>query len=229
MLIPEIVLYKTVTAFIAALKKDYDDASDKNKTILADIFKVDDNGNEMSFTYKDDLFKAAVKTFITNDDKVDTLKVFIGYNRERAEVGAPNVHIILPSENKGRMDTLGNSAHNTTDGTDVFIDKSKSKIAVYHLMITSNNIEQVIATYYMLQALFLIFDFHCEQAGMRNLKISGADINFQSDISQNVYHRNCTIEFDYEYHIKTRIPQAVINGYNFGFCADLAEDNNNPT
>lgn len=226
MLVPEIVILKTVNSFIAYVAEDYLTASDKADTVLHAIFNEDDNDDKMAFSSKDNLLKAAVAMFTATNDNVDRLTVTIGYNRERAELGLPSLHILLPTETKGRMDTIGNSEKNIYKDGVVYTDAAKSKTAVYHLMITSKNVEEILVVYYFLQATFLMFNFHCEAAGMRNLKSSGADINMQTDFSLPIYHRNCTIEFDYEYHLKLKLRETLVSKFNLRVCADLADENN---
>lgn len=230
MFIPEITIYKLINTFIKLAATDYNDApGDKSTSILYNIFKTDDNGEQMVMEGKDDYYKMAVELFGRTEDKVNQLQLNIGYNLQRA-AEYPTIHILLPSENKGRIDTLGNNQGadpgNTMLNGVLSINKTRSKSAVYNLMITSPNIYEVLIIYYFLHAMLLIFDDNSEFKGLRNMNMSGQDLITQSDLSlPNVFHRNLTMQFDYEYSVKVQVLQTLIGSFGFAVCADFALDN----
>jgi hypothetical protein len=227
MLIPEIIIYKSLNSILDMVSTDYTLASDKTHTILYDIFNKDDNGDLMVMGSTDNWYERAVKLFVIDTDKRRNLEVFVGYNLERNNI--TTIHILLPNETKGKFDAVGLNDQAEIVINDltnkIEINKSRTKNSVYHLMVTSDNSTEVLITYYYLQALLLMFSDHFELKGLVNMQISGADVIIQQELSTpHIFHRNLSINFDYEYIVKTKIPIPTIEGFKISVCADLKTD-----
>lgn len=212
------------------VSKDYVDALDKKDTILYDIFNLDDNGDLMLLGSTDNWFERAKKMFVRDNTKKRMLEVFVGYNLEKNSV--PTVHILLPNESKGKFDAISLNDQSeiliNQNTNKLEINKSRTKNSIYHLMVTSDNSTEVLICYYYLQALLLMFSDHFELKGLDNIQISGADVIIQQELSTpHIFHRNLAMAFDYEYHVKTKIPIPTINGFKISVCADLKTDYEN--
>lgn len=229
MLIPELILFKTIETFQKIIMEDYNSlpSNEKNKSMLFDLFKTDDNGDLMKLS-KFDYYTQSISLLTRDIDNPRFLDINIGYNTTRLSL--PTIHILLPSENKGRFDSLGLSEGNPEtyydNATESFIiSKSKTFLSTYHLMITSDNSSEVLTIYYWLRAMFIIFNDHLVFKGLLNINFSGADIQVtQEYVPPTIFHRNLSISFDFESNIKTKLRQKLANSFNVAVCDDFAQD-----
>jgi hypothetical protein len=169
-------------------------------------------------------YKQAIAILNRNDENVRKLNFNIGYNMQRMAV--PTIHILMPSDNKGRTDSIGHSEREFLQSEDkLYIEKTRSNSSTYYLMITSDNSSEVMIVYYWLKAMFLLFHEELELLGLRNLNHSGQDINLQQDLAPpNIFHRNLSLAFDYESSVKMKIDMQLINSIKFGVCEDFQKD-----
>lgn len=231
MLIPEVILYNTINTFLNLVSLDYSIAVDKKDSIIGQMFDLDDN--ERRILMQDfDYYKQASSILTRDEENTRRLHFNIGYNMQR--VTMPTIHILMPSENKGRIDSIGHSEKREIVGEFMEIEKSRSNSSTYYLMITSDNSSEVMIIYYWLKSMFLIFHEELELLGLRNMNHSGQDINLQQDLApNNIFHRNLSLSFDFEFIAKMKIPKTIINKIKFGVCDNLAKDiedyrNNHP-
>jgi hypothetical protein len=173
-----------------------------------------------------DYYTQSVSILTIGVESVRKLEINIGYNMQRLSV--PTIHILLPNENKGRYNTigLGEEQGEYTDNPSVTtIEKNKTFVANYHLMITSDNSNEVLTIYYWLRAMFIMFSEHVEFEGLHNMDFSGADIQMQQDLTPpGIFHRNLSVSFDFQTNIKIKIPTTLITKLKFGVCDNLAVD-----
>lgn len=229
MLIPEIILYNTINQFIKLVYDDYNEQSDKTFTILSELFETDDNGNKLEFeTY--DWFNQAKGMFLRDVENQRELTINIGYNLEHLNI--PTIHILMPNDSKGSIDTLGKEDARTYDEqTSILtVSKTQSFKTVYHLMITSDNASEVILIYYFLRAIFLLFHENFEFLGLRNMQFTGQDINIdQESTPPHIFHRNLSLQFDYESSVSVKFVQAAVTRIFAIFCPDINEHQNAAT
>lgn len=220
MLIPEVIIYNTLTNFRFIAASDYETKVDKTKTIIHSLFKKDDNSNDILLNDYD-YYKQAAAILSRNIENTRRLEFNIGYNMKRTSV--PTVHILMPSENKGRIDTVGHSEEKVFDEQNgvLKITKTRSNSSTYYLMITSDNSSEVMIIYYWLKAMMLLFHEEMELLGLRNLNNSGQDLNIQQEYAPpGIFHRNLALSFDYESSVSIDLPMDIITGINFGICIE---------
>lgn len=214
MLIPETIITNGIRSFVKLAKESYDNdtSSDKSSNILYDLFYNDDNGDKQAID-SFDYYKQSIAIICKQSTDQRVLEIFQGYNQQRA--GLPSIHVMLPSEGKGRQDSIGDSIGDPSVIYDevnqiVQVTKSKSFAPNYALMISSSNSSEVLLIYYFLRAMFIMFDEHFELKGLRNVNFSGADINFQPDLPPGIFHRNLSITFDYLIEVKVKFASELI-------------------
>ena len=234
MLIPEVILHNIISNFLNIIREDFTTHSSQSVekcTMLYMLFKKDDNGNDITYSGgKYNFYTQAKAILLKTNEKQRKLEHFIGYNLERQ--GAPSIHILLPTENKGRFDSIGLSEGNLKQRTDctgnhaLFNSKSTTHTSVFHLMITSDNSHEVIIIYYFLKAMFTIYSEYVGLSGLLNLNFSGQDITMQQDLApSNIFHRNLTLQFDYESNIDFRSNSlSTQGGIRFKMCQDVYLD-----
>lgn len=225
MILPEVILYNSIKNLLNLVMNDWNTNSDKSQTILSDLFNVDDNGDTLSIdTYN---YYTQAQAILLKDTKSPRkLEIYIGYNLQRLQV--PTIHILMPSESKGNMDTLGDLPDDPAiinNPNQEITTKIKSSSAVYNLMITSDNSSEVLIVYYFLKGIMTMYDFHFELSGLRNFTFSGSDIQFQQDLTpNNIFHRNLSVSFQYKSSVILRRNLSTTVEVGFGLCADEVTD-----
>ena len=81
-------------------------------------------------------------------------------------------------------------------------------------MITSENIFEVLIVYHYLKAALDAVYYHFELKGLRNMKISGADVNIQQDmVPKSIFHRTLTLHFFYEANTLDFIRREIVRNF----------------
>ena len=222
---PEIIIYNTLKSILQIVKEDFINAEDEKNTILYNFFGVDFNDNRLifeSFNY----FEQAKELFVKR-----SVSVNIGYNLETAPLGC--VHILLPNEN-GRDLNIGadenyqpNIVETDSSGKSYYTPQYNSVYdATYNLMITSENTFQVLLIYNLFKAALVSIYYHLELSGLRLPKISGQDINLQSDlVPTHIFHRSLMLSFIYEISVPDFFRRKIIS--NFTATAIIISNTNN--
>lgn len=228
MKIPEVILYNTLEGMLYYIRKNaVDNVATEAQSILYKLFNTDDNGNVLkisTFNY----YAGAKALFLRDQEKVNSLKINLGYNLEHTN--RPAIHILMPQENKGRMDGIGLISGNNiatydiTNGTEVEA-RSYSHAATYSLIITSNNSAEVTLIYSFLKTCLPMFSDHFELNGLLNMRLSGQDIRMTNDLGpDNIFHRDMSIQFDYENEIPVAIVRDMADGFQQFLCAEIGND-----
>ena len=212
-LIPEVALTKILKSLKTLMRIDYAQNTNKDNTILADLFK------DIALD-KFDFYEQAVFLFNKKKDDRTGLEITMGYNMERSMM--PTIHIILPSEqpkvapiggNRGyEQDFLGQDNDNQPYGQEVY---TYENIVTYNLLITSGNVLETVLIYNWLKYMFTSIYYHFELAGFRNVQFGGSDLLFDENLMpRNAFHRNFNLQFEYEYSAKdiarTKIATGII-------------------
>lgn len=196
-LLPEVVIYKTLQSIVKLLRKDLSENEEKD-TILYRLLGVDEEGKPLSMnTYF--FFNQAKKIILTKEN----LNVNFGYNQETAK--QISLHIILPSEqgkssigeDEGYLDienfdSQGNKESIRQQFTNTFD-------CTYQIMITGYNSSEVNLVYNILKSMILMLNEHIELMGLRMPSISGNDIVMQDDLTPvPIFHKVINLSFTYE-------------------------------
>ena len=228
MIVPEIIIFNTVNQFLDLITADFNaNLSTPNCSLLYKMFYKDDNGDVM-ITEDYSYLEQAQSIILRTDESPRKVSINIGYNVDKA--AAPTIHILLPAQNNGKFETLGQGEtdvyQDTNCSTTLFRDKKTTHNATYNLMITSENVNEVLILYYLLLDMFVVLNDHFGLSGLLDLKAMGQDVTVQSDlVPQNIYHRNLAINFDYE-TVSTFLANAtVVGGIKFNLCNDIGDEN----
>lgn len=228
MLIPEIILYHNIKSILDFVKKDYIDNTDKTRTLLYKLCKVDDYGLELKF-HNFDYYEQAVKLLVTNQDVTNSRKIEIsfGYNLNRK--GLPSIHILLPSETSGEIGLgmgEGYANQEVTPPKEVeggvtipgvvrtyYTNASKS---TYSILITSDNSSEAVLLYHLLKNLLFACFPAFELRGIRDPKFGGQDLQFSNElVPPEIFHRNLSLDFFYESSVPSFDVNQLINSIVF--------------
>lgn len=210
-LIPDNIIYKTLLNFFNIIRKDWETNS-QSESLLYFLFHTDENSQDIDFeTF--DYFVQAKSLLI--DKRVE---VNMGYNLENANKAC--VHIMLPNESGSPLGIGGDENYqpqiNTTKGGEDYNQEvfTKRFDSTYQLIITSENLFEVLIIYHYLKSCFISLHYHLELLGLRNLKIGGQDINMQQNlVPKNIFHRTLTLNFFYESNIPNFIKNKIIKQF----------------
>lgn len=205
---PEIIIYKTLVAIFNIVKEDFLSATSEDETMLYSFFGKDENGDLLNFEqFK--YFEQAKETFIQKTPQVN-----LGYNLEVASQGC--VHILLPGE-QGQHLSLGADENyqpyveRNDDFKEVFSQRFES---TYNMLITSENTFEVILIYNLLKSSILALNYHFELAGLRLPKTSGQDLNVQSDlVPTHIFHRSLMLNFFYELNVSNFFYRKLVKNF----------------
>lgn len=227
MKIPEVILFNSIEGLLLYLRKDFDDnSSDETNSLLYRLFKKDDNGNDLKINTFD-YYAGAKSLFLRDEKRINQLTVNLGYNLERAK--SPTIHILLPQENKGRMDGIGHISGTSDTAYDLENQverqaRSYSFTATYSLIITSGNSAEITLIYSLLKTCLPLIEDHLEINGLSNLKIGGQDIRFTDNFGpDNIFHRDMSLQFDYDNEVSVDIVRDMSDDFQLFICSNIGD------
>lgn len=227
MIVPEVILYSFIkSCFKVTIDDMTANAADQTKSLLYQLFQQDDNNDIIKL--ESYVFYPQAKNLLTRtDEKTRKADVFFGYNLLRK--GLPSIHIILSSENSGRYDNIGDQSdiNNVFDVVNqkIIINKQSTYQPMYSLLLSGDNNAEILILFEWLRAMLIIFKDHLELKGLKNIKVSAADITLQADlVPQNIYHRNINLQFDYACNFKFTIPAQLSNNLHLSMCDNMGDD-----
>jgi len=193
-IIPEILVAEVVETVLKVIEVDFSKHVEEKDTLLYYIL----GSNEYK---KYNFFEQAKDIFLREYDHPRKIAVRMLFDAQRASL--PTIHITMPQESND-SDGIGvdeGYSENTfnTDGTTFHKTYTRAFGVQYNIIITSDNSLEVLLIYHLLKAMLIsIFD-HMELSGIRNPKLSGQDLQMNSDIVPvNVFVRGVGINFMYE-------------------------------
>ena len=210
-LLPELVIYKTLVAIIKLLRKDLETNVNEKNTILYRIFGLDEQGEDLQINIYN-YFKQAKKILETKQN----LSVNFGYNQEVANM--ISLHIILPSET-GKIGIGADEGYmNNIDDTETLYNGYYTSVyeATYQIMITSNNSAEVSVVYFILKSMLLMLVEQLELMGLRLPSISGNDIVMQDDLTPvPIFHKVLNLSFTYEHNVPQALQKNIIKNFYY--------------
>ena len=210
-LLPELVIYKTLVAIIKLLRKDLETNVNEKDTILYRIFGLDEQGEDLQINIYN-YFKQAKKILETKQN----LSVNFGYNQEVANM--ISLHIILPSET-GKIGIGADEGYmNNIDDTETLYNGYYTSVyeATYQIMITSNNSAEVSVVYFILKSMLLMLIDQLELMGLHLPSISGNDIVMQDDLTPvPIFHKVLNLSFTYEHNVPQALQKNIIKNFYY--------------
>jgi len=191
--IPELEIKKIIDGCLLHLKNDYDEKVDKTKTLLYNMYNGQIFGK---FNY----YNEAVSLFTKDIDDPSKIETRLFFDLSRASI--PTIHITLPNESKGEMDGIGVDLGyaDVIENVDGFMEpNTRSFSTQYRIVFTSNNTFEVLLMYYTIRAFMIGIFESIELAGLRNLKLSGGDLNINPQlVPPGIFLRALNLNFNYE-------------------------------
>lgn len=194
LIIPEIILLESYKKALSYIRNDYkNNLEDPTQSYLGLLL-----GNS-SAIQRYNLLEQAKALFITTEDDPRNLDVNLFFNAKRASI--PTIHITNPAESpihdslsigEGIQDTLFDN--DNKEYKKVFNRRFVSK---YSIVITTDNTNEVILLYKVLQSITISMIEHLQLAGLENIKMSGGEINLKSDlIPINIFIKTIGLSFE---------------------------------
>lgn len=204
--VPEFILLKAVKNALKFIRLNYEAQADKDKSYLRRVLA----GASLE---RYDFVTQAEAVFMAGEDDPRYMDVDIMFNMQRD--GAPTLHITLPSENiqmggNGMGNDEGYISEIVVDETlnpDGSVDAREERIQVYtrryqasyHIVITSDNNNEVILVYHTLRALLMSFTASLHFAGLENVVFGGQDVTQNTEYAGNtLYLRSIIVSLQYE-------------------------------
>lgn len=214
LLVPEIILQDAVRKFIAYLRVDYaNNAGDTTQSLLYQFT----NGLNIDNNY--DFWTQAQSSIITNpQDNPRHLKVFLAHSP--LDTQYPSIHINTPAEMSGDVDGLGFGQNDIDDNPNDLGAAAWQKTynrsfkARYNIVILSDNRNEAVMLYHLVKAGIISMNEHMDASGLKNLKISGSDVMFNTKIPDGIFTKTITLDFYYDINVPDMHNLATVNEIN---------------
>lgn len=208
LIIPETIFFSTLKSILKLIRDDWNNNTDKNKTILYKSF------NDVGSLERFNFYTQLQKIICTEKDDPRTFDFSLGFNMSR--MTTPHCHITLPSENSGQ-NGLGLDQNEDEDIFDEETQTYKKTFkrrfdSSYSFTITSDNMNEVIAIYHWLRSILIQLINHLELSDLEHIRISGGDINLNSQLVPTaIFMRNINISFSYDLKVEELFSHDYIN------------------
>lgn len=213
LIIPEKKLFDIIQYILNTIRLDFESNVNEKDTLLYQMFQ------ETKFKELDiDYYKEAKEIFLRSKDHPRKVEVRQFFDVDRASI--PTIHINLPSDSP-IFDALGVDAGyipGITFGKETEISQVHTRRfnAVYQIIITSENVNEVILIYHTIRAFLISILDILDVNGLQNPKLGGGDIQFNADIvPPRVFMRAITINCFYEVSIPSLVREKIINSLLF--------------
>lgn len=209
LVIPEIKIIEIIDVILAVVADDYNSTTDKNRTLLYQLFGDTQIG-------KYNFYKEAVDIFTRGTEHQRRIQTRMMFDAQRAHL--PTIHITMPSEqpngdgigfDQGYIeDTIDNENRTVTPMFTRMFDTN------YHAVITSDNALEVICIYHVIKGLLISTFSNIEFNGIRNPKFSGQDLQIQMDnMPPHIFVRGLGISCSYETTVPSFDKEKFINKF----------------
>lgn len=208
-IIPEIKILEIIETSLKVIETNYNETLDKEKTLLYRIFGLNQTG-------KYNFYEQAKDIFLRDNNHPRKIETRMMFDAQRANL--PTIHISMPSESNGE-DGIGvdeGYQESIVDNENKTITKTYTRVfdAQYNAIITSDNSLEVLCIYHLLKSTLIgIFD-NIEFQGIRNPKLSGQDLQINSDIvPPHIFTRGIGIHCFYEQTVPSLQKEDFIKGF----------------
>lgn len=205
LLLPEYILHSTIEKLLKYVRTDYKTClsnGDHEKSILYLLL-----GDLKIERYK--LFEQAIQVFVQADSTHPReIKVDLAFNMDMD--GAPTIHITCPGDSPGTNSLgIGEGDYDPIFDASIVepgeVDSSYYQTynrrykAIYDLVITTDNSNEIVLIYHVLRALLTGVTTHLHENKLLNLQISGNDLTPYSEIiPKNFFVKSLRLSFEYE-------------------------------
>lgn len=201
--VPEYVVYNTIRSMLKVIRADFEANTDETQSFLYELC-------QLTGVLRYNTYENAKIIFLAQDTSPKAIKLSFQYNQDQKAF--PNIYIQHAGEQDGvnamstDQDSFGQTDYeetvdNVTSVTGYRDTYSRRQNATIQVVITSDNSNETVMMYYILKALFLSLrgSGHLSFAGLENVKISGSDIQIQTDNAPKTIHRKVlNLYFEYE-------------------------------
>lgn len=198
--IPEYEMHHLLGVFLTVTRENWDANVDKNNTFLSKVFNENEHQEKIAID-NFNFFEQSQEILINRTSKRE-LRLGIGYNLQMIE--RPSIHILLPSESpmsSGIGQNEGFRGSNVVDGR-TFPYFTANCQSTYNLVITSENMNEVLVIYHWLRAISLSMYAQFELRGFQNAKFGGADMSLDETlVPTHIFHRNFNVSFTFDWSV----------------------------
>ena len=209
LLLPEVEIKKIIDGILAYIRKDtIDNQNIPDNPLTPDEDESDPPKEWQSLLYrllegveveKFDFFKEAQKFFLRDQRDSRYLETRLFFDVSRAHL--PTIHITLPRDENGDNGLGVDEGYESPEEFDEksIITYTRAFKCTYKLVITSDNIIEVIMLYHLLRSFLIGFTDVFSHKGIQNISFSGEEIQANTDLlPQGVFMRAINLNFFYE-------------------------------
>lgn len=208
-IIPEIKIIEIIETALKVVEVDFTSKLDEKETLLYQIY-----GNNQRGKYN--FYEQAKDIFLRGNEHPRKIETRMMFDAQRAHL--PTIHISMPSESNG-SDGIGideGYQEYYINNTNKTFNRTYTRMfdAQYNAIITSDNSFEVLCIYHLLKSLLIgIFDT-IEFTGIRNPKLSGQDLQINSDIvPPHIFIRGVGLNCSYEQTVPSIQEESFVNTF----------------
>lgn len=218
LIIPDSILVDTLKNGLDAFRKDYKNAvlaGNEQNSLLYVMYNTLALGKYVLY---DNL-----KALICNTPE-DPRYIEVKLNYDHDSQRPISIHISLPSESdknnslqigEGDNDPLLTDTDNDSIEDTRRVVYSRRFTATYHIVIISENKNEVIAIYSMVKMILIASINHLELSGLSNIKLGGGDVRLNEASPERRFIRPITISFEYDTVAPQLLVNSIINQINY--------------
>lgn len=215
-IIPETKILELIEIALLVVEEDYKKTTDKTKTFLYRIF-----GNNQIGKYN--FLKESVDIFTRTNEHPRKIETRMMFDAKRASL--PTIHITMPQENnanegngigvdEGYQESIEDLENKTINKT-----YTRAFDVQYNAVITSDNSLEVLCIYHLLKSALIGMFNHIEFQGIRNVKLSGQDLQINSEmVPPNIFIRGIGISCFYEQTVPIFQEEQFVNAFKLKYC-----------
>lgn len=226
MIVPDTILFNTITKLLDFLKEDWTNQVNKEDSYL---YKIT-NGLKLGKQY--DYYTEAQSVFLKSEvNEPRTIDVYMSYDTKRK--GLPTIYINLPSEETDK-NSLGigegvDTVFNEGDFNDTDFDEGEFSDEYSHRKFyerrfntrytytcTSDNRNEVMLMSHIVKTLVIAGIDHFNIEGLENISVGMNDLMANDDLLPSViYMRSVTLRFEYDFKVPSLYENQTAQSISF--------------
>lgn len=197
--VPEYILLKAIKDGLEFIKTDFDYQNINNTPENSYLYRITKNLGIERYQY----YNQAQSVLFKEEDDPRTLTVDLMYNMNYDKF--PSIYISLPGEQssenslsveQGTIPYFNNQKDGSIDGyNNIF---SRRKKSTYSIFIMSDNTNEVVMLYHIIDSLLISMMVQLTMIGLYNITLGGQDVQLNPDlVPKNSFSRAILISFEY--------------------------------
>lgn len=232
LIVPDVIIANTINLILDALRNDYNASVTNGQVERSMLSLLFDDLSLGKYIVLDNI----VNLIVTTPENPRHIIAQLSYPSNVTQ-NTPSIYITLPGENErnnsvsiGEGDYPEYTFDNTPDGLADEYRKQFSRRfqTTYQIIIVSENKNEVVVLYNLLQCMIIASMNHFMLSGLENPSIGGQDVSLNNTITGGLFFRAITLNFEYEKVTPELVIQNIIRNIKLYWKPEGATVNQGP-